>query len=157
MPAKKEAKTKVSPKKIFRSEKDRVVGGVCAGLGEFFDIDPTIIRILFVLITLFGGGGILLYLVLWLIIPSEKLSSAIDEEKIKKSSEEIKTQAQKLAQSAKAYAQSENHRYLLGITLLILGILFLLQNFGVFRLFNLAKLWPILLIIIAISLLAKNE
>jgi phage shock protein C len=60
----------MSNKQLMRSE-DRMVAGVAGGLAEYFDIDPTIIRILFVLLALFGGGflGILIYIVLWIIMP----------------------------------------------------------------------------------------
>ena len=59
-------------KKLYRSTKDRWIGGVCGGLGEYFKLDPTLVRIIFILIALFMmGGGILIYLILWLIIPQE--------------------------------------------------------------------------------------
>jgi len=60
----------MSDKQLMRSE-DRMVAGVAGGLAEYFDIDPTIIRILFVLLAIFGGGflGILIYIVLWIIMP----------------------------------------------------------------------------------------
>ena len=56
-------------KRIYRSGTDRRIGGVCGGLGEFFDKDPTFFRLLFVLITLLWGFGLILYLIMWLIIP----------------------------------------------------------------------------------------
>jgi len=56
--------------KLYLSETDRKIGGVCGGLGEFFEKDPTLIRILFILIILFSFGfGILAYLAMWLVIP----------------------------------------------------------------------------------------
>lgn len=55
-------------KKLYRSGNDRILGGVCGGLGEYFNVDPTLIRLVFVLLA-FNGGGILLYLVAWLIVP----------------------------------------------------------------------------------------
>ncbi|MFO7682470.1 MAG: PspC domain-containing protein [Chloroflexota bacterium] len=61
-----------SDKKLTRSTDDRWVAGVCGGLGEYFNIDPTLIRVLFVLATLFLGavvGGVILYAILWAIIP----------------------------------------------------------------------------------------
>ena len=60
----------MSDKQLMRSE-DRMVAGVAGGLADYFDIDPTIVRILFVLLALFGGGflGILIYIVLWIIMP----------------------------------------------------------------------------------------
>lgn len=56
-------------KKLYLSNTDRKLGGVCGGLGEYFDKDPTLFRILFVFISLFFGSGILLYLIMWLIVP----------------------------------------------------------------------------------------
>jgi phage shock protein PspC (stress-responsive transcriptional regulator) len=58
-------------KRLLRSNKDRIIGGVCAGLGDYLNVDTTIIRLAFVLLALFGGHGILVYLIMLLIIPSE--------------------------------------------------------------------------------------
>ncbi len=58
-------------KKLYRSKKNRMIAGVCGGLGDYFNIDPTLVRLLFVLIGLAVGGGFLLYLLLWLIMPEE--------------------------------------------------------------------------------------
>jgi len=59
-------------KKLYLSETDKKIGGVCGGLGEYFDRDPTVVRILFVLLILFSFGfGLLAYLALWLIIPKK--------------------------------------------------------------------------------------
>jgi len=49
-----------------------MVGGVCAGLGNYFDIDPTIVRILFVVIAFAGGASLLAYLIMWIIVPEEQ-------------------------------------------------------------------------------------
>jgi len=56
-------------KRIYRSGKEKILGGVCGGLGDYFDIDPTIIRLLWVFFALAYGTGILAYLIAWLIIP----------------------------------------------------------------------------------------
>ena len=56
-------------RRLYRSQRDRVLGGVCGGLGEYLGLDPTIIRLIFILLALLGGHGILLYLILWLVIP----------------------------------------------------------------------------------------
>ncbi|MFC2037782.1 PspC domain-containing protein [Chloroflexota bacterium] len=58
-------------KKLYRSTKNRMLAGVCGGIGEYFEFDPTIIRVLFVLFSVFLGGGILAYIILWLVIPQE--------------------------------------------------------------------------------------
>ncbi len=58
-------------RRLYKSQKDRIIGGVCGGLAEVLDIDPTIVRLIFVLLALLGGHGVLLYLILWLIMPRE--------------------------------------------------------------------------------------
>ena len=56
-------------KRIYRSGKDRILGGVCGGLGDYFDIDPTLIRLFWVFFALIYGTGLLAYLISWFIIP----------------------------------------------------------------------------------------
>ena len=58
-------------KRIYRSSKERVIAGVCGGLGEYFDKDPVLFRILFVLVTLIFGFGVLAYLVMWISMPKD--------------------------------------------------------------------------------------
>lgn len=59
-------------KKLTRSD-NKMVGGVCAGIGEYLGIDPTIVRIIYVLMIFFAGFGIILYLILWLIMPAKPI------------------------------------------------------------------------------------
>lgn len=56
-------------RRLYRSRKDRVLGGVAAGLGHYFGIDPTIVRLAWVLLTLWGGAGVLLYIIAWIVVP----------------------------------------------------------------------------------------
>lgn len=58
------------PRKITRSN-NGMIAGVCAGFGEYLDVDPTIVRIVYILLVFFAGIGVLLYLILWLIIPKK--------------------------------------------------------------------------------------
>ena len=58
-------------RKLQRSTSNKMIAGVCAGIASYFNLDPTIIRVLYVLMVFFAGFGILLYLILWLVIPSE--------------------------------------------------------------------------------------
>lgn len=66
------SRTKDAYKALRRSYKNRVIAGVCAGLGIYFKIDPTWIRLIFVLFLLLGGSAILIYLVMWLIVPLDR-------------------------------------------------------------------------------------
>lgn len=56
-------------RKLHRSSTNRVIAGVCGGIGEYFDIDPTIVRFAWVLFSLAGGSGLLLYIIAALIMP----------------------------------------------------------------------------------------
>lgn len=69
------AKTKkqMTMKKLYRSNTNRKLCGVCGGFAEYFDLDPTIMRLLVVILTLFGGGGLLIYLICALIIPNNPM------------------------------------------------------------------------------------
>lgn len=58
------------PKKLYRSETDKYIGGVCSGLADYFGIDVLIFRIIFVVAAIFGGAGLLIYLILWIAVPS---------------------------------------------------------------------------------------
>lgn len=56
-------------KKLYKSNNDKKLDGVCAGIGEYFNIDPTLIRLAWVAVTLFGGAGLLLYIIAAIVIP----------------------------------------------------------------------------------------
>lgn len=56
-------------KRLYRDSEERVLGGVCSGLGYYWNMDPVLLRVLFVVLALVGGGGLLVYLVLWIITP----------------------------------------------------------------------------------------
>jgi len=61
-------------KRLYRSKKDRKICGVCGGIAEYFDVDPTIVRLIWAILTIFSAffPGIILYLICCLIIPEEK-------------------------------------------------------------------------------------
>jgi phage shock protein C len=59
----------MAPKKLYRIPSEGMIAGICAGLGEYLDLDPTILRLVFVLLAFGGGSGVLIYIIMWLIIP----------------------------------------------------------------------------------------
>jgi phage shock protein C len=62
----------MAEKKLYRSRKSRVIGGVCGGIAEYLNADPTLIRVLWVIGSLMWGAGVFAYLICWLIIPEKK-------------------------------------------------------------------------------------
>jgi phage shock protein C len=59
----------MNSKKLTRSRTKKAIAGVCAGLGEYFNIDPIVIRLGFIFLALAGGPGIIVYLIMWLVVP----------------------------------------------------------------------------------------
>jgi phage shock protein C len=58
-------------KRLYRTREGRVVAGVCTGIAAYFGIDATLVRLAFAVFTIFGGAGILIYLIAWIVIPEE--------------------------------------------------------------------------------------
>lgn len=72
-------------KRLYKNRHYAKLGGVCQGIGEYFDIDPTIVRVLWVIASLFYGTGLLLYLVMWIILPEkdEVMNNNVDRPEYK--------------------------------------------------------------------------
>lgn len=64
-------------KRLMRSSRDKKIAGVCAGLADYFDLDPTIVRVVWLLAIFFGGTGFLAYLILWIVLPLAPASVAV--------------------------------------------------------------------------------
>lgn len=56
-------------KRLYRSRNDRKLAGVCGGIAEYYGWDPTLVRVAWIVLTLLGGSGMLIYLILWLVMP----------------------------------------------------------------------------------------
>ena len=65
------------PKRLMRSSRDKKVGGVCAGLADYFDLDPTLVRIVWLLAVFCAGTGLLLYIILWIALPLAPATPAL--------------------------------------------------------------------------------
>lgn len=67
-------------KRLFKSRKNRIIGGVCAGFASYFNIDPTIVRCIALVLGFIKGAGLLAYLVLWIIMPYDEAEDVYDDE-----------------------------------------------------------------------------
>ena len=133
-------------KKLYRSRKDRVAGGVAAGLGEYLGIDPIIIRIIFIILTITHGMGILLYIILWIVIPEAPFDYAYFPQTPK---QETKPEESGTNQPGEPYippAKKGSGPIIFGVILIGLGIIFLMENFIPY--FNYEDILPIGLVII---------
>lgn len=146
--------------KLHRSESSKIIAGVCGGLGEYFDVDPTIIRIVFVLMTIFGGSGILIYIILWLVIPSENSNQQLSQRNVKDNAKELRSKVQTFAHDIKRSSESKrsntDSRPWWGLLIVILGAAFLMSNYGLFDFSEFSKLWPLALIALGLLILLKK-
>jgi phage shock protein C len=80
--------------KLYRSETDRMIAGVCGGLAKFFNVDATLVRLVFLLLLFLGGSGFLLYFILWIIVPQESQPGGSTQDV-------VQANAQDMAQTAR--------------------------------------------------------
>jgi len=79
---------KLGMTRLYRTEEDRILGGVCGGLAEKYDLDPSLVRLATLLLFLAGGVPLVLYLAAWVVIPPKSEVEDIEEDKDSESEEE---------------------------------------------------------------------
>jgi phage shock protein C len=158
-----------------------MIAGVCGGLAKYFDIDPTIVRVLFVVSIFIGGGGILAYIILWIVVPEEQIifqsagqdsqtyqnasnseesNSNMNQDSSKSDSSNFNNEFNKKVNEAtneinKIVEEARSNKKVFGGTILILlGILFLLDNF--FPRFDFGDYWPVILIVLGVGIIIKT-
>lgn len=112
-------------KRLYRSQTDRVLGGVCGGLGAYFNVDPVLLRIAFVILGLVNGIGAVIYLIMWVLVPDETAQGMASSDVVSANVEDIKNRAKGLGESVTG---SKSQAGLIGLILVVLGALFLLRN-----------------------------
>ncbi len=153
--------------RLYRSSSSSVIGGVCGGLAEYLNADPVIFRVLFVLAVLIGGGGLLLYIILWIVIPL-KAAPFIGQTHFKSSTNDSnstnyntsnmenydKNAEPKKPVTAEEKKKNNDGNLWGGMILITLGILFLIDRF-VPRI-DFGDLWPFILVVIGVVLILRN-
>jgi phage shock protein PspC (stress-responsive transcriptional regulator) len=142
-------------KRLYRSCKDKVLGGVAGGLGEYFSIDPVLIRIIFLLL-LFTGVGFLIYLVAWIVVPVEP--GCEKNAKEKPLEEKIEDFAQDVQDKVKSHTKNtgkDGSRKLFGAIILIVGLILLIQT--VFSVSLWSNFWPTILILAGLALVFTSK
>ncbi|MCL2289621.1 MAG: PspC domain-containing protein [Bacteroidetes bacterium] len=151
----------MAQKKLTRSVSDRKVAGVCGGLGEYFNMDPLVFRVIFLFLFFFGGTGLILYIFLWILMPEKNDEPA--EESGYSTGEIISDVVETAEVIGKIINHSHKHKkpvkkhrgVLWGLLIVVVGFLLLGKSFGLFEFYwcNIFKLWPVLIIWIGIALL----
>ena len=158
-------------KKLFRSVDDNIIAGVCGGLAEYFQIDSSLIRIIFILLAIGGGSGVLIYLILWLVLPSAKQNDSgkqnkkeVDkEEKIKEFADEIKDKAKSMAKEFDNKSSILDRRLLkkgrkiniLGVILILVGLTSIWNQIFP-KMIDWEIFWPVILILVGMLLIFRD-
>ncbi len=145
--------------KLVRSSTDRMVSGVCGGLAAYLGLEAIWVRLFFVLISLANGVGLLVYVILWIIMPEVGREEATPGQTIESNVQEVATKAQEFAHNVGQAVQSGPNRQagiLVGAALIVLGVVFLLDTFHILAWFRFGQLWPLILILGGLALLVNR-
>lgn len=143
---------------LFRSRTDRVIGGVAGGIARSLHSDPAIVRIIFAILVIFGGGGLLLYLILWIAIPEEPFqffqeSTPVGEAKPADgpgTGEPVFTPAPPFP------VRRNNGALIVGLILISIGALFLIDRLLPNIHFRIHDFWPIIIVVAGIALIFSS-
>jgi len=150
--------------RLYRSRVKRVFGGVAGGLAEYMNLDPILVRVLFIIIAAVNGIGVLLYIIMWIVVPEAPLEYEFPNYK-KSDSEPGKdgeaansansdTTASEMfsgTENNEVQSKSTNSRLIIGVILIGFGTFFLLDNF--FPFFDFEDIFPLALVVIGVALL----
>jgi len=129
-----------------------MIGGVAGGIAAYARIDPVIVRIIFVLMAIFGGGGVLIYAIMWIVLPLDN-SIVINDFKTEKMDENTKKENGRNSQFQHdtRFKKKDDGSLIAGLILISLGVMFLVIRY--FPRIDFGDLWPILLIVAGVVLL----
>ena len=140
---------------LFRSRTNKIIGGVAAGIAYNLKTDPTLIRIIFVLLAIFWGGGVLLYLILWIALPEEDIPYYNTPGTGQSPGSSSGNPDQENQPPAYPAVKPPNTAPLvLGLILIAVGAAFLVDRF--IPRIDFGHLWPIILVIAGIVLILSN-
>jgi phage shock protein C len=147
---------------LYRSESDRMLGGVCGGLSDYLNVDSTLVRLFFALLFFGTGIGVLAYLALWIIMPEEGSVNVGKsfEENIKDSAKNFGARAQNIGEEFGEAIRAPHPKsgVIIGIALIALGGVIFIENLGIPGMgwFSFDVLWPLLLIIAGGTILLRR-
>lgn len=158
------------PRRLYRSRDDRILGGVAAGVAAYFRIDPTIVRLAWLLIVLWGGAGILLYIIAWIIVPLEPGDgsyTAAASETVRRGDDHRRDGTEWTSSGSGTSEESRSRRRAsstvreqsaIGWTLVGAGILLVLFGTDIIRwLFNPTVMLAVLLVVVGMFFLGRDE
>ncbi|MFA5207900.1 MAG: PspC domain-containing protein, partial [Candidatus Paceibacterota bacterium] len=144
-------------KKLYRSKTNRVIFGICGGLGEYFDIDPLVVRILFILLTFTGGSGIVIYLILAIMIPDSSGNKKSINEVISGTQEKTQELAEEIKKNRDWIVNIKN---IVGLVILFIGLDILFEqifDFNPFSIINWGIVWALIIVLIGLRIIFNSK
>ena len=141
------------PTRLERSTTDKIIAGVCGGIAQYLQIDVTWIRLVVVILAVFGGVGIIAYIVLAILMPLPGQRAIVSGAPAGPSDA---TEPYPTAGTAASPVDTERRRQFAGYALIAIGVIFLLNNQGLFRFLEWRTIWPLALVAIGVLLLAQR-
>jgi phage shock protein C len=145
--------------KLYRSRDDQMIAGVCGGLAAYLGIDTVLVRLFFVLLTIGGGSGVLIYFLLWILIPYPEQGQVASSETIRAGAGEMAARAGTFGEDVRTSMRNNPQTSLIvGVALVLLGLVFLGQNLEIvwLRWLEADILWPLLLIVAGAALIWRR-
>jgi phage shock protein PspC (stress-responsive transcriptional regulator) len=147
-------------KKFYRSRTDRVLFGICGGLGKYFGIDPILFRLLFVLLFLVNGVGLLLYIIMVVVTPEEPGRGEKDkglEGEVHELADKLEEKAHQLGADVRPEeVKLSDSRSLLGGIIIFFGLFFLMREFIPWFGIDNNVLWSVLIIGVGFYIILKK-
>lgn len=141
-------------KRLYRSQKNSMIAGVCGGLADYFKAEPVLIRGLFVIAIFAGLGGVLVYVILWIITPLEEGVFTKTEEKTNEIYEETSGDEFKTDIMEDQKKNKNDGNLWGGLILIALGVIFLIDRFV--PNIDFGDLWPLILVVVGVILISKS-
>ncbi|MDP2951569.1 MAG: PspC domain-containing protein [bacterium] len=150
-------------KKLYRQDEGKVIAGVATGIAQYFNLDPIVVRVLFVLLTFFQGAGILLYIILAVLVPKPSKEAILSEEVLKEKAEQAEEMTHKATEKAKHISQKIKEKNWLRDSRRILGVICVLGGVGIilnkyfFEWFKWDMLWTAALVVVGFYLVITEN
>jgi phage shock protein PspC (stress-responsive transcriptional regulator) len=146
-------------RRLYRHRTNRIIAGVCGGLGEYLGIDPTFVRIFFVLLAVGNGIGVLVYVLMWIIVPPEDARNISLRESARTGADEIAEHAHSIGEDIRQVVHNPTSRswMYIGAGLIIIGFFALLDSlpWRWLHWLNWNWFWPALLILAGIAMIVR--
>jgi len=144
-------------KKLYRDPYHKTIGGVCAGLAEYLDMDITVVRLLFAFAVFIMGVGLIPYIILWIVLPNKYYNPFITPSDPATVNYIVPPVTSNLPLGSISPQKRSNAGLIIGVIMIFLGGVYLMHEFDIIPDIHFHRLWPVFVIAIGIGLILKGQ